>query len=293
MVFEQTHSRDILKAALAERTKQNSRYSLRAMARHLSIQPSLLSELIRGNRKLTEETALKIADKLGMEPLEREYLRLLVQLERAKSANLREAILQSIARIRPAQAAVYDLTVDLFRTISDWHHFALLRLSEINSFEWTERAAAQALGITGHEVSQALERMRRLELIEIDASGRPRKLTSDLLVSSPLPNEALQKYHTQMLSKTAEALKTQRPHERFSGTEDLVLDPAQLEQANEIFENCFKQILELSKKRKGPSAEIYHLGIHFFKLTQLSKPKTSQAQITKSPQKSLKGNNKP
>lgn len=274
MIFEQTHYRDYLKGVLAERSRQNPRYSLRALARALGMQPSLLSAVMSGGRKLTEETAMKIAEALHLEGAEREYLRLLVQLDRAKTPGLKEAIQAQIRKARPdGKDQVHDLGVDLFRTIADWFHFALLRLTEVEGFEWSSPAAARALGVSEFDVEQALRRMGRLELIRLDEQGRPRKQTQDLLVSSAVPNEALKKYHAQMLEKAAAALREQSPQERFTGTEDIVLDADQMKEAASIFEECFERVAALSKRRKGLSADVYHLGIHCFKLSNTHESK--------------------
>ena len=270
MLFEHNNYREYLSSLLAERGKRNSGYSMRSFARDLGLQPSLLSEVLNGKRKLTEESALKIATKLQLEPSGREYLRLLVQLDRAKTPELRNAVLENIRVVHPRQGEVHDLSVDLFKSISDWHHFALLRLLDIADFEWSTKNAARALGVHEQEVEEALRRLQRLELILIDESGRPIKQADDFLVKSPLRNEALRKYHTQMLQKNVEALETQTPQERFTGTENVVLSEGQMAQAAEIFEDCFRRVLQLSQTKAGKRSEVYHVGIHMFRLTRIA-----------------------
>jgi uncharacterized protein (TIGR02147 family) len=274
MVFEHSSYRDFLKGVLTDRTRQNPRYSLRGLARQLGVQPSLLSEVMGGRRRLSEDTAIKIADRLGLEENEREYFQLLVRLDRAKTVELREATLKRIEKLHPRKGEVHDLAVDLFRTIADWYHFALLRLSEVDTFEWSNRAAAKALGVLEYEVEAALARMKRLELVEIMPDGRPRKLTNDLLVSSKVPNESLRKYHAHMLQKTIASLTAIGPKQRFTGTEDVVLNPEQISEASEIFEEAFKKTLALSARRdRSKASEVYHLGIHLNPLTALNERK--------------------
>jgi uncharacterized protein (TIGR02147 family) len=281
MVFEFSTYRDLLKGLLAERIRQNPRYSLRGFARHLGVQPSLLSEVMGGRRRLTAETAAKIADRLEFEDDEREYFELLVQLDRAKTVELREATLKRIAKIRPDASQVHDLGVDLFRTIADWYHLPLLRLLTIKSFDWTNRAAAKALGIPEVEVDAALRRMERLELLRILPSGKPERLSPDILVESKVPNDSLKKYNLQMLEKAAQAVTRFSPRERFTGTENFALDADQFERASQILEDCFTKILALSSESRGINSEVFHLGIHLFRLTELSQSRNPVNERTK------------
>lgn len=273
MPFEAASYQAYLKNVLVERAKKNPSFSLRAMARMFGLQPSLLSEVLNGRRNLTEESAIVVAQKLGLDEKERIYFRTLVQLGRTKNPEVKKVLLKQLADLYPRRDKVYDLSVDRFVCISDWHHFAILRLLEIEAFQFTPASIAAALGIHAFEADAAIERLERLELLEKSSDGRYRKTEGDLLVQSQEANAALRKYHAQMLEKTISALTQDSPTERFTGTENIVLNPDQLKEASKIFEECFDKILALSRARKSkpdaPSANVYHLGIHMIPLSKI------------------------
>jgi uncharacterized protein (TIGR02147 family) len=274
MIFDHLNYRDYLKEVLAERLRQNRQYSLRGFARNLGIQPSLLSEVLGGRRKLSSESANLVAQQLGLSDQERDYFELMVQLERAKNPTLRESTLRKIQQINPRKKDIHDLSVDYFQMISEWYHFAILRMTEIENFEWSVKSVARALGIHEVECSLALERLERLQLIQYEKKdGRPTKTKDNYLVRSPMPNDALRKYHQQMLQKTLEALSTQTPKERFTGTEDVLLADDQMKEATEIFEDCFTKILALSKRPSKKQKQVYHVGVHAIKLSQVNERK--------------------
>ncbi len=52
---------------LEERKKRNSNYSMRALARDLSIDPSNLSKLIKGKTTITPQFAYKLANHIGLQ----------------------------------------------------------------------------------------------------------------------------------------------------------------------------------------------------------------------------------
>lgn len=264
-IYQHHNYTSFLKEVLLEKSKKNPSYSLRAMAKQLSLQPSLLSEVFSGKRHLTEENSVMIAEKLGLDDAGRDYFRTLVQIGRAKKPQVREVLLNKLRTLHPQREIKHDLSVDQFVMISDPHHFALMRLMDLDDFNFSVKSAAAVLGIHTLEAEAALDRLIRLELVE-KVDGSFRKTKDNVTVKSPNANDALKKYHKQMLEKTIEALSTQKTSERFTGTEDITLSADQIKEAEKIFENCFEKILALSKKHKK-GAEVYHLGIHMIRLS--------------------------
>lgn len=59
-----------LQDELVRRCKKNPRFSLRAFARTLAIEPSALSKILHGKRALTPKMLLRIATQLGMSDAE-------------------------------------------------------------------------------------------------------------------------------------------------------------------------------------------------------------------------------
>jgi uncharacterized protein (TIGR02147 family) len=269
-LFESNSYRAYLRSVLAQRVQKNPRYSMRSFAKSLGVQVSQLSELLRGKRELSESRAVQIADKLGMSRDEAEYFRVLTQAERTKDPLHRKILFEQLARLNPRAQSARDLSVDRFVTISDWYHFAILRLLEIPGFQSTAKAVAKALGLKAIEAEAALERMERLDLVERQPDDTWKKVTADVQISSETPNSAIRRFHTQLLEKTIQALEEQTPAERFTGTETIALSKSQLKAASAIYEECFQKILRLAKVPK-PDAEVYHLGIHSFRLSNIDR----------------------
>ncbi|MGZ3796604.1 MAG: helix-turn-helix domain-containing protein, partial [Pseudobdellovibrionaceae bacterium] len=55
----------ILKSELRTRQKSNSSYSLRAFARDIQLSPGYLSDLMKGKKKVSVDTAMKISKALS------------------------------------------------------------------------------------------------------------------------------------------------------------------------------------------------------------------------------------
>src|SRR5277367_2598506 len=89
--------RDYLRTTLAERSgRRRGSYSVRAFARQLGFAQGFLADVLKGNKNLSAEGAMRAATALGLSPDERENFSLLVQLETAKDDGVRASVLEAI-----------------------------------------------------------------------------------------------------------------------------------------------------------------------------------------------------
>ena len=147
--------RELLKNEFQRRAEKNPSFSLRALSAKLEMDQSLLSKLLQGKRKFSDETAQKVSEFLGV------YLN-------------SEALEQTDPTID------YQLMKeDEFFVISAWYHFAILELIKIKGFKHNSTFVSQKLGITNLESERALERLERLGFIEYKKSKYALKKASN------------------------------------------------------------------------------------------------------------------
>ena len=84
----------------------NGRGQYRAMAKHMRVHASLLSHVFRGSKDLTSEQACSLADFLGLEVLETDYLVALVEHARAGSTTLGDSIERRLRMLREKQLQI-------------------------------------------------------------------------------------------------------------------------------------------------------------------------------------------
>lgn len=266
MIFEHTSYRSYLKAILAERITTNRSYSLRALARDTKVHPSQMSAIFNGQKGLSLQSGLRVAERLGLGAQETEYFCLLIQYESATSDEVKDVLLTRL-RAMNRGTEIRELSVDLFKMISDWYHLPILEMLELKNFDYSSKNIASRLGISPLEAETAIERLERLELIEKDERGRYKKAQNDLLVKTKQANQAAQRFHRQMLIKAAESFENQEPKDRYIGAQTFAVDPAQLTQAREIADRVrveLNTLFDQGTKR----TEVYQLGVQLFRLTK-------------------------
>jgi len=267
MIYEHKSYRSFLKEVLAEKTKKNPKYSLRAMAKHLGFASSSLSEVMNGKSGFSLSSARRVAARLGLSTEETEYLCLLVQFDSAEDPEVKNSLLSRMSSTSPKKMAIHDLSVDYFKQISEWYHSAILEMADITKFNLTPLNISKRLGISKLEADVALERLLRLELLEKMEDGKIVRTQEHLLVqSNSTHNQALRTFFRQMMQKASEALETQSPKERVSGYETLPMSMDSMPEAKQIIEKFFTEMIALSRKNKKKT-DVYHLALHFFNLT--------------------------
>jgi uncharacterized protein (TIGR02147 family) len=272
MVLNYRSYRDFLRDELAVRITRNPAYSLRAMAQQLGIPGSSLCEVLKGRHHFSSERAGEIAESLGLDPQESQYFILLVQHERAKRDEARARLAARIDEIQSRKKQAVDLSLDHFRLISDWYHYAIRALTELEGFRFTPANVARKLGISLVEAEAAIHRLLKLELLEEDPAkpGRYRKTAGNLRAQSVAPNTALRKYHRQLLEKAIASIETQNPDERLLQTQILAFSPEQLEEADRLTDEYFAKMSALSEKAPRKTA-VYCLGSQLFRVSQNGK----------------------
>ncbi len=124
--------RALLQRELLSRCRNNPRYSLRAFARSLEVEPSSLSQIINWKRPLTTKMKERLGRALG---LTRDQLAKIPSSERAQTGTSTEQAIQKLAH-------------DTFAVISDWYHYAILELTYIDGFKSDAGWIALRLGIS-------------------------------------------------------------------------------------------------------------------------------------------------
>lgn len=234
-----------LQTIFHERCRRNPAYSLRSFARSLGVSHPSLSQILSGKRPLTQKSAFVIANRLALPPNQRRQLLALAQA--------------------PGQSGEFSddylvLEMDQFQLISEWHHYAILCVLEIEGSFADPAWIATRLGIDKRESAAALERLERLGLIR-DGKLLPQRERRN--VATPTETSpALRNAHRENLKKAEEVLETVGVESRDASYITMAIDPALIPKAKmEIrrFRRALARQLE-----SGNKSRVYTLAIHLF-----------------------------
>lgn len=221
----------------------NPSYSLRAFSKRVGVHPSALSEILNGKRRVTKKMGERILLALGMNRIE----------------------IESIFN-EESRREVSELSLDYFKTISEWYYYAILSLAEIPDFKAEPEWISKRLNISPKTAKMAIERLIRLEmLVENEdgnyiASGVQYKTPTDII------NTSLKNHTVQTLDLAKESLFIDPVDKRDFSTITMAIDPSKIEVAKKMISNFRKK---LSQKLEAENkTEVYKLAIQLFPLSR-------------------------
>lgn len=241
-----------LKRELLARIKKNPRYSLRAFAAQLDLDPSTLSKMLKGKRVVGRKTTLQLAAKLGLSQ---------AQIAKFLKADGKD--------LEGPQAAYKFLALDQFAVISDWFHFAILELAMIKDFQPNRDWIAGRLGLKSIEVDAAIDRLIRVGLLEITPSGKWNDLSSGFTtnISNDMTSSAHRKLQEQLLTKAISAQHApanRRDHSAMT----MAIDSSKIPEAKERIRQFRRSLTKFLTEGTEEKDSVFSLNIALFPLTQ-------------------------
>lgn len=180
-----------------ERCRTNEQYSLRAFARSLNVPVSSLSEIMNQKRPLTKN----LRDKIG--------LALNMSLEQIEAFDVHEhGNSKKSAHVRIVDD-YRQLALDSFYIISKWYHYGILQLMRTKEFKNDYKWIANRLNIEANDARTAVERLKRVGVIEVQKNGSLKDVTMGKTshLKSDFTNEQLKNFQINALDKAIHSIK--------------------------------------------------------------------------------------
>ena len=246
--------RDYLAEELARRCGSNPRYSMRAFARSLKIQSSYLSKVLRGERRITAKLIRRVLPFLTLSP---ELTSLYQHQARTKGSGA------------PAPQTKFQLlSRDMFATISNWYHFAILELTQLPGFVNDAQWIGSQLNIPPAIVSSAIERLKRLQLLD-ELEGKLRCTGNFSNGADPKTiSRAQQLLQKEILSLAASAMDSVPAEERDQSSITVACPTSLLPEVKERIKQFRRELGGFIEKAEPTPNRIYHMTISFYPVSK-------------------------
>jgi hypothetical protein len=218
---------------------------MRAFAMHLDVDHSTLSQWLRGRRPLTARSIETIGRRLGLGE---------------------SAIKRYIDHAGRDDGPCSLLASEIVALIPDGYHFAILELTSLGEFRADSRWIARVLDISVDEVNVALQRLIRLDLLDMAATDRWVDRSGDATVSiETLGAGTIEKQQEQSRRLSVSALRSVPIALREHSTITLAVNSDRLVRAFELTARFRQQLIDLL--RDGPPDDVYQIEIAIFPVT--------------------------
>ena len=252
-----------LQEAYDNRVARNPSYSLRAFARDLGLATSTLTEIMKGKYGLSFERAFQVAEKMHLNETQCQHFAELFIIQFSRSEKAKKS---ARANVLARTTQVYqDLQEDSFRTISEWHHLAILELLEIEQHTYeTSALLAERLELPQDLLQESLQRLERLHLIEL-RKGRLLPTGEFTTVGNGRASEAIRHFHAQVLSRAQMALENQTVDEREFSSTVFSISKEDVSAAKKLLQTFRRDFAIRFSKTKSPD-DVFCLSLQFFSL---------------------------
>jgi uncharacterized protein (TIGR02147 family) len=255
----------LLQKFLKLKRKANSSYSLRALARDLSLSPSYLSRVLSGEKRLAYNRLERAAEILNIDEhtlteIKESYLPEDVRPgARSKTGKGKKRFLSEKYKYADRKE---------FAVLRVWYYLAILDLTTCSNFDGTEEEIAARLGLHRETAQIAVRELLEVGLLT-RMDGRLKKSTNRIRLSSANSQESIRGFHAQMLERARRELtKTDRTSFNDREISGLIFaaNKKKLRAAKKMLLENLHEVAEFLSE--GETTEVYHLGIQLFPLSR-------------------------
>lgn len=241
--------RALLKTEYEKRISLNPAFSLRAFAKKLDIQQSLLSKLLQGKRGFSATLTDKVSNFLGLTP---------------------NQIMDGSEMSLGNYSFIED---DEFLTLSHWSNFAVIETLKLKKSKHTAEYISERLSLPKTQVEFILERLERLGYVKKFKNGYNVLKPSTQWLSQEKTSAARRKYQKELLEQAIQCIEDVGLSERDNSSTlfafDSKLMPEIKDRITQFRRSLDKYIIENSKNYD----QVYNLSVALF---PLSKNKTKE-----------------
>ncbi len=270
-IYDFTDYRAFLSSYLEHKKSTLSYFSLRTWCQRLGLKsPSTLNMILKGTRNPGEEVIHKFKQYFNFNSEQKEYFEGLVRLSKCNGHEERRIeILEKLRELHPKKN-ISIMDFETFSTISKWYFLAIREMIDLRDFKESPTWIASKLKnkITSKEVKDALDIMKKLNILTIDKSGKLVQTKKQIGTEADVSQEAIKRFHEQMLMLAQSSIREVSVEERdISGT-TFNIDPKDLP----LLKNELRKIRQsfYQKYESKPGKATYQLNIQLFPLTNFN-----------------------
>lgn len=242
----------VLLETLDSKKQKNSQYSLRTFASHLGVNSGILSQILKGKRRISKKQALKFIESLDLnERQKEEILEPFLIEEKIKEAGEKERTLFDHQKFSPEEL---------------WKVYAILNLVKTDDFRLSMDIIAKRLGFEIEETSELMTKIFAQKLLLFSNDGKLTRSSETLRTIDNKENKSLQRGHKINCELASNALDHSDVSERDFTSVTLPMNPQKMEEARTIIRNFQKELCILLES--GPCTEVYKLNVQLYPLSR-------------------------
>ncbi len=257
----------VLKREFDERQKRDPKFSLRAFARMIEVDPSAVSAIFKGKRSLPKKNAESVAQ--------------ILQLDEKETYLFKESIFNKNKVMTPEDEAVehaqlksvyHDIKENArnYAIIAEWEHYAIISLMDLEDFQNDEMWIAERLGIDYQRAREVIKNLLQANIITVDPRNNVwHKNYERLNTTDMVPSKAIRASHEESMRMAIEKMHSLPIDERTMSSSTFCMDRTKIPMANKLIKEFRRKLIELMEA--GKKTDVYQIQVQLFPLTEPGK----------------------
>lgn len=231
--------------------KKNPKYSLRAYASFLELNPGTLSSIMSGKRSLPESMIDVVSKK--------------IELTDSEYSLFKESILLQ----NPKEENVVRLDASSTKTLFDeWEYFVILGAIRLKSFDGSYQSISDKTEISLERVIQCIENLQNWGLVGKNMQGHLERSYDSIYTHHDISSDTIRSSHLSALKMAAEKIETVPVLERDYNFTTLTLDSNGFKKLKKKLLKLRGELSELSEDSSNTDEKLYRLSMQLFPLTK-------------------------
>lgn len=247
---------------------KGGRGQYKQMADYMSVNPTIVTQVFNGDRELTPEQGVLLADFFALSKLETRYFLLLVNYARAGTHLYKKKIFEEIGEVKEQAREIKNrvqqdqvLTEEAKAILySNWYYLAIWSLSAIPDFQNIE-AITERLKITKKKAREALEFLKKYGLVKEGENGQLKN--GPTLVHLESTSSQIPRHHQNWRLQAFKRYENAQPTDAFY-TAPITLSEKDAIIIRENFLKFVSQSIDIIKD--SPSEKLYCLCMDLFEV---------------------------
>ncbi len=272
-VFAYLDHREYLQAWLNHRKQAEPGYSYAAFAAEAGLGRSTLANVVSGARMPSPSTVDGIARGLGLDPLGRNYLGLLVELARAPSVTARRLVLDRLL----SRAAfgktemVEERDETLISVAANWYYPAVMELARLSEFRADPAWISEALmpRISEEQASEALAALVEFGLVVVREDGGAEVPIMRLHSQPETVARSTVAFHSRAVPAVVHnAITTIPAAERHMMGGVVLIPESLLPEAKQLINKTMQQLCNLGDGQDGTKRRAHQFAFHLIPVSR-------------------------
>ena len=265
-ILKNGNFRAVLLAAFREKQKEDPSFSMRRFANLIQVSPAKLSMILSGKTGISPQSAESISENLGFSDEDKDYFVTLVSSLHHRSMNGKKAATERLKE-KWGHLGFDEIPIEDFAELSHWSHFAVMLLIDVSDFKADYSWIANRLSLPEEQVTKVCNDLFALGFLVENENGGWARDSKKMQISMRGRSEAMQRMHSQMISKAKESIGTDLSSRHLS-TSFLILSEEQMEQARQRIKEFTEALVNEFADSNPRNDRVFAMGIQLFNLDQ-------------------------